>query len=413
MDPFTRPERETFLFRHDGTLSRREMLSWGAAAGIAVVTGCSRPAPRPAGAVTAATAYFPGKVPMRLVNDRPPNLETPWEYFRHDFTPNDAFYVRWHLQFIPTSIDLRTWRLRVGGHVRRPLELRLDELQKMKQVTVAAVNQCSGNSRSLAEPRVPGAQWGNGAMGNARWTGVPLRDLLDQTGVRDGAVEVSFVGLDRGGYPKVPDFVKSLAVEKAMDANVLVALEINGQPLPMLNGFPARLIVPGWYGTYWVKALSEITVLPHHFDGFWMSKAYRIPVTAGGTEQPTHLATKTVPINRMNVRSFFVEPMPNARLSAGRACSVSGIAFDGGDGIRQVEVSPDAGATWHEAVLGPDWGRFAFRRWSWSWRPERSGRYRLCVRATSNSGETQPSQAGWNRSGYMRNVVEELPVEVG
>jgi DMSO/TMAO reductase YedYZ molybdopterin-dependent catalytic subunit len=351
---------------------------------------------------------FPQKAPLIVLNDRAPCLETPWRYFREDFTPNEAFFVRWHLQAIPTRVDVRTWRLRLGGHVERPLELSLDELRGMGAHPIAAVNQCSGNSRSLFVPRVPGGQWGNGAMGNARWTGVPLRDLLARAGVRVGAVQVSFDGLDEGGLPSVPDFIKALDVEKARDPDVLVAYEMNGAPLPMLNGFPVRLIVPGWYATYWVKALTTVTVLDRAFQGFWMAPGYRIPNNPRAQESPQALAAQTVPITRMNIRSFFVRPEPGEQIPAGRSYPLEGIAFDGGDGIRAVDVSTDGGATWQAARLGPNHGRFSFRRWRADWTPPGRGGYRLRVRARSNGGEEQPTEANWNRSGYMRNVIEEV-----
>lgn len=359
-----------------------------------------------------APIRFPGKRAMRVINDRPPCLETPWSAFRQDITPNEAFYVRWHLQFTPTTVDLRTWRLKVAGHVDRPQEWSMDDLRRMKPVTIVAVNQCSGNSRGLSDPPVPGAQWGNGAMGNARWTGVSLKDLLHQAGVKAGAVDVSFAALDRAGYSSVPDFTKSLPVDKAFGPDVLIAFEMNGEPLPMLNGFPARLVVCGWYATYWVKALTEITVLPHRFDGFWMSKAYRIPTTVNALESPTALAADTVPINRMNVRSFFVRPEPETSVRVNDPCPVEGIAFDGGAGIQRVEVSTDGGMTWHDADLGPDLGGYSFRRWRHVWHPRATGACRLQVRATSRAGETQPAAAGWNRAGYMRNVIEELAIKV-
>ena len=396
-------------------LDRREWLRWAAAAGLGgmLPLGCTRPPPEAAQGDADAPLRFPGKVPMRALNDSPPCLETPWRYYRYDLTPNDAFYVRWHLQFIPTTVDLRTWRLKVGGHVERPLELSMDDLRRMPACSVVAVNQCSGNSRGLFDPHMPGAQWGNGAMGNARWTGVPLCDLLRRAGLKGGAVDVSFGGLDRGGFASVPDFVKSLEVRRALDPDVLVAYEMNGEPLPMLNGFPARLVVPGWYATYWVKALTDIAVLSQSFDGYWMSKAYRIPAP-GSTDAPGRLAERTVPINRMNVRSFFVTPPPETRLVRGQSHQLEGIAFDGGDGIRQAEVSSDGGSTWQEAELGQDLGRFSFRRWRLSWRPSAAGPHRLLVRATNGAGQTQPlpAEAGWNRSGYMRNVTEELSLDV-
>jgi DMSO/TMAO reductase YedYZ molybdopterin-dependent catalytic subunit len=397
-------------------LDRRHWLRWSVLAGaVAVVpSGCGR---RPAASSEATPAdapmRFPGKVPMRVINDRPPCLETPWEYYRHDLTPNEAFYVRWHLQVIPTRVDVRTWRLRIGGNVERPLELSLDELRRLEPVSVVAVNQCSGNSRGLFKPPIPGAQWFNGGMGNARWTGVRLRDLLARAGLKAGAVEIAFAGMDRGGPPGVPDFVKSLKVDEARRPEILLAYEMNGEPLPLLNGFPLRLVVPGWYATYWLKALESITALSKPFDGFWMAKAYRIPTTPNAIEKPDALAKDTVPIHRMNVRSFFTSPAVDTRLKPGQTCELDGIAFDGGSGIRRVEVSTDAGRSWQSAALGKDLGPYSFRRWRLSWQPEAPGEHRLLVRATSNSGETQPHEAGWNRAGYMRNVIEALNVTVG
>ena len=399
---------------HLTEFDRRQWLRWAAAGlGAALPFGCSRRTePAPAGADAAAALRFPGKVPMRTLNDTPPCLETPWRFYRQDLTPAEAFYVRWHLQFIPTCVDLRTWRLKLGGHVERPLELSLDDLRRMPAGSVVAVNQCSGNSRGMFEPHMPGAQWGNGAMGNARWTGVPLRDLLRRAGVKSGAVDVSFAGLDRSGFRTVPDFVKSLAVDRALDPEILVAYEMNGEALPLLNGFPVRLVVPGWYATYWVKALTDVTVLAERFDGYWMSKAYRIPTTPNAVETPWHLAEQTVPISRMNVRSFVVAPGPGSRLRVGRECRLEGIAFDGGSGIGRVEVSLDGGGGWREVELAEDLGRFSFRRWHLSWRPQTTGEHRMLVRAVSRAGETQPAAAGWNRSGYMRNVVEEVSLGV-
>ncbi len=392
-------------------LDRRAWLRWAGAAGLAglLPAGCARP-PQGPPPDSAGLMRFPQKVALRVLNDRAPCLETPPQYFRHDLTPNEAFYVRWHLEAIPTRVDLRTWRLRVGGHVERPLELSMDDLRRMEAVSVVAVNQCSGNSRSFFEPRVPGGQWRNGAMGNARWTGVRLRDLLRRAGLRAGAVQVSFDGLDEGPLPSVPDFIKALDVDHAQQPEVLVSYEMNGSPLPMLNGFPARLVVPGWYATYWVKALAEITVLDHRFPGYWMDTAYRIPATPGANETPQAQAAQTVPINRMNVRSFFVRPAPGARVPAGQTCDLEGIAFDGGHGIRQVEFSADGGNRWSAARLGQDLGRFSFRRWLAEWTPPARGEYRLQVRAVNSAGEGQPAQANWNRGGYMRNVIEEVQV---
>lgn len=397
------------------SLSRRQWLRWAAVLGGSglLSPGCARSIVE-APAETDPYLRFPGKVAMRVVNDRAPCLETPWRYYREDLTPNEAFYVRWHLEMIPTTVDVRTWRLRLAGHLEKPTEYSLDELRRMKSISVVAVNQCSGNSRSRFEPHMPGAQWGDGAMGNARWTGVPLRDLLQRAGVKAQAKQVSFDGLDEGPLPSVPDFIKALDVQHALDASadVLVAYKMNGEELPLLNGFPVRLVVPGWYATYWVKALTTISVLPTAFGGFWMDKAYKIPANRNASEAPKELATKTVPINRMNVRSFIVRPEPEERIATGRPYPLEGIAFDGGRGIQRVEYSTDGGTTWTAAQLGQDLGNYSFRRWRGEWTPAGPGSYRLQVRAENRAGDRQSATALWNRGGYMRNVIEEVRVTV-
>jgi sulfite dehydrogenase len=357
-------------------------------------------------------ARFPEKADLILLTDRPPNLEMPAKYFREDLTPNDAFFVRWHLGNIPTSVDPATFRLGVAGHVDEALSLSLADLRKnFEAASVVAVCQCSGNSRALYEPRVAGGQWQNGAVGNARWTGVRLGDLLKKAKLKAGAVDVSVRGLDRAPMPTTPDFVKSLAIDKANEADVIVAYEMNGKELPMLNGYPLRLVVPGWYATYWVKALSEINVLPQKFKGFWMEKAYRVPNNPDCQESPKELAKETVPITRMTVRALFAAPEAGERVAADKAYEVQGVAMDGGKGIAKVEVSADAGATWAEAKLDPEIGKYSWRRWRYSWTPATVGRHVLKVRATNAAGEGQ-TLSQWNRSGYARNVVESVEVTV-
>jgi DMSO/TMAO reductase YedYZ molybdopterin-dependent catalytic subunit len=355
---------------------------------------------------------FPEKTEMILLTDRPPQLETPLHYFRQDLTPNEAFFVRWHLEGIPASVDLRTFRLNVSGHVRTPLQLSVYDLRsQFEPVSIIAVNQCSGNSRSFFEPRIPGGQWKNGAVGNAKWTGVPVRSILDRAQVDSGAVDVSFSGLDAPPLPSVAAFAKALSIDHARDGEVMIAYAMNDQPLPMVNGFPLRLVVPGWYGTYWVKALSNITVLPQAFSNFWTDKAYRIPNAPNGTESPKHLATDTVPINRFNVRSIFVRPEPNEIWRPGRPNEIQGVAFDSGHGITRVDVSTDGGATWKQARLDAEIGKYSWRRWRANWTPERRGQYRLMARAANAIGETQSTEQ-WNRSGFMWNVIERVDLKV-
>src|ERR1051325_11511039 len=213
---------------------------------------------------------FPQKRPLILLTMRPPQLETPFSVFNEGiFTPNDAFFVRYHLAQVPTSIDTDQFRLEIKGSVNTTLKLSLAELKtKFEPVEMVAVNQCSGNGRGLSGPRVGGGQMGNGAMGCARWKGIRLKDVLGRAGVAAGAKQVSFNGLDTPVGEKTADFVKALDLDHALDGEVMLAYEMNGEDLPMLNGFPLRLVVPGYYGTYWVKHVNEITVLDQPFTGF-------------------------------------------------------------------------------------------------------------------------------------------------
>jgi DMSO/TMAO reductase YedYZ molybdopterin-dependent catalytic subunit len=355
---------------------------------------------------------YPQKTDLILLTDRPPQLETPLRYFNTDLTPNDAFFVRWHLSGIPTSIDTRTFRLEVTGNVKKPLSLSLHDLQtKFPSTSVVALCQCAGNARSLFEPRVPGGQWGFGAMSNARWKGVRLKDVLDAAGVKDGSVQVGLRGLDVAPLPQMPRFEKSLPIDRARDGDVLIAYEMNGSSLPILNGFPLRLVVPGWFATYWVKSLSAISVLEQPLKTFWMDTAYRIPDNPGAEENPKQLAARTVPITRMPIHSIFVKPAPGEQVRSGQSYTLEGVANDGGSGIRKVEASSDGGKTWSNATLGDDLGKYSWRRWRAQWTPSEKGQYRLLVRATAGDGQQQVDSQ-WNRSGYQRDVIEHIDVAV-
>jgi DMSO/TMAO reductase YedYZ molybdopterin-dependent catalytic subunit len=348
-----------------------------------------------------------------LHTERPPQLETPLRHFQCDLTPNHAFFVRWHLAEVPSTIDLRTFRLEVGGHVNKPVSLSMDDLRsKFEPVSLVAVAQCAGNSRSFFEPKIPGAPLGHGAMGNARWTGVRLKDVLDAAGVRPGALQAGFCELDDSVDPEAPRFEKSLAIEHARDGEVMIAYEMNGEPLPMISGFPLRLVVPGWYATYWVKALSSITVLEQPLETLWMDQEYRIPDNPTAVEDPRQLAAATVPVSVMPVHSIFVQPQRGEQLSRGERYELAGVATDGGRGIRSVEVSTDGGKTWGAATLEPDLGKYSWRRWKADWTPTAKGQYRLMVRAVNHGGETQAKEQSWNRGGYHRNVIEHLDIAV-
>ncbi|HEY2084264.1 MAG TPA: molybdopterin-dependent oxidoreductase [Verrucomicrobiae bacterium] len=357
-------------------------------------------------------AKFPQKRPLILQTSRPPQLETPFSVFNESIlTPNDAFFVRYHLSQIPTSIDPDAFRLNIKGDVKSPLSLSLTDLKtKFEATELVAVNQCSGNSRGFSQPRVAGGQSGNGAMGNARWKGVKLKDVLEKAGVGSSVKQVTFQGLDRPPLEKTPVFVKALDIDHALDGEVMVAYEMNGADLPMLNGYPLRLIVPGYYGTYWVKHVTDVTLVDDVLANFWMSTAYRIPDNGCACVEPGAPAGKTKPIERFNVRSFITSLADGAKISAGKEISVRGIAFDGGYGITSVRFSTDGGKTWREAALGENLGKYSFREWTCRFTPRKAGDYVLQVCATNRIGQSQPSSPLWNPAGYMRNVIESVRV---
>lgn len=355
---------------------------------------------------------YPGKRPMIRLTTRPPQLETPFSVFNEGIlTPNDAFFVRYHLSGIPTSIDPDAFRLNVQGKVAKETEFSLADLKtQFEPVELVAVNQCSGNSRGFFVPRVPGGQSGNGAMGNARWKGVRLSDVLKKCGVAEGARQATFRGLDRAMMPTTPDFVKALEIEHAMDGEVMLAYQMNGEDLPWLNGYPLRLVVPGRYGTYWVKHLNVINVVDREFGGYWMNPAYRIPDNTCACVEPGTTPAKTVPIQRFNVRSFITSLADGAQIKSGQTVTVRGIAFDGGYGIQQVLFSEDGGKSWGEATLGEDLGKYSFREWTIPFTAQKAGGYELKVKATNRIGQSQPMEPLWNPTGYMRNVVESVRV---
>lgn len=358
---------------------------------------------------------YPEKRPLILVHSRPPHLETPFAVFDDGpITPNDAFFVRYHLAGIPTAIDPSSYRLTVGGKVKTRLSLSLTDLRSMRgQVEVVAVNECSGNSRGHSSPRVFGAQLGNGAMGNARWTGVSLRAVLEQAGVDASARQVTFNGLDKPVMASTPDFRKALDIEHALSAEPMLAWGMNGEELPFLNGYPLKLVVPGYFGTYWVKQLAEIEVIDHEFaghDAYFMTRGYRVPDNACACVAPGTAAEKTRPISTLPVRSFITNVTAGATLPLDRALELKGIAFDGGSGIRSVDVSSDSGKTWRATTLGEDLGRFSFREWRTELTFAETGTAVLMARATGNDGKVQPLTADWNPGGYQRNVVERTPV---
>jgi DMSO/TMAO reductase YedYZ molybdopterin-dependent catalytic subunit len=403
-------------------MNRRDFLGSSAAAGAALVGGLGRStiaaaqpaAPKLSPGVPAGIGSYakmgtlPGKEPLIMLADRPPNFESPLEYFRTPITPNDRFFVRYHLADIP-EVDVKTYKITVGGDgANGTAELTLDDLKKLPTVEVVAVNQCSGNRRGLSSPHVAGVEWGYGAMGCARWKGARLKDVLEKAGLKKEAIEISFDGADGPVVDKTPDFIKSIPAWKAVDESTIIAYEMNGAPLPHLHGFPARLIVPGWTGTYWMKHVVKINALTKPLGGFWMNPAYRIPlgkfpIVARFVSQESAVNT---PITEIVVNSLITSHRDGDKVKAGKV-TVSGMAWDGGYGIRAVAVSTDGGKTWAGAKLGQDLGQYAFRPWSFDLMAK-TGKNAVMVNATNKIGQSQTSELIFNPAGYHNNVIQNI-----
>ncbi len=363
----------------------------------------------PAGVVeTAVMEALPGKKPLIRLAYRPPNYEAPLDYLRTPITPNDEFFVRYHLSDIP-EVNTANYKITVGGEgANGQAELTLDDLKTLPAQEIVAVNQCSGNRRGLSMPHVAGVEWGYGAMGCARWKGARLKDVLDKVGLKPEAIEIAFGGADGPAFDKTPDFVKSLPVWKAIDDSTLIAYEMNGAPLPHFNGYPARLIVPGWTGTYWMKHLNSITALTKPLNVFWMNPAYRIPVgmfpvVARFISQEN---ATTTPITEIVINSLITSHSDGDNVQAG-SVTVSGLAWDGGYGITRVDASTDGGKTWSSASLGEDLGRFAFRPWTFKL-DAKPGKNTVMVNATNKIGQTQASALLFNGAGYHNNVMQNI-----
>jgi DMSO/TMAO reductase YedYZ molybdopterin-dependent catalytic subunit len=368
----------------------------------------------PAGAIeTGDLEALPGKLPLIKRSWRPPNYETPLQYFADDITPNRAFFVRYHLSNIP-EVAAASWQLSIGGEsAATPLTIALDALKReYAAAEVTAVCQCSGSRRGLFDPHVAGVEWGAGAIGNARWKGARLKDVLAKAGVKSDALEVVFDGADGAVIPATPDFQKSIPIWKALDENTLIAWEMNGEALPHWNGFPARIVVPGWTATYWMKHVTSIRVVPKPFDGFWVKSAYRIPrakfpIVERFNSQETDANT---PITEMVVNSLITNLATGQKVAAGRPLEIRGIAWDGGYGIAGVDVSTDGGRTWQAATLGTDRGRFSFRSFSAAPTVER-GTHVVMARANNRAGATQTAEVIANPAGYHHNAMQRIAVE--
>jgi DMSO/TMAO reductase YedYZ molybdopterin-dependent catalytic subunit len=405
-------------------LSRRKLMIGGAGAAFGLGAGrllAEEASPALASGLptglrdVALLESLPGKAPLIKLTYRPPNYETPLAYFEQPITPNEAFFVRYHLADIPRTIDPDAWRLAIGGEgAEKPYEVALADLKSMPAFEITAVLQCSGARRGLFEPHVPGVQWGYGAMGAAKWKGARLKDLLAKAGLKKETVEIVLDGADGPVLDKTPKFIKSIPLWKAMDDNVLIAYEMNGAPLPHFNGFPARLIVPGWTGTYWMKHVVSLSATTKPFANFWMASAYRIPT--GKFSFAQHFMSQenetNTPITEMMVNSLATQPADGAKVALGRPVEVRGLAWDAGYGVNAVEVSTDGGQTFSTARLGEDLGRFAFRPFSYSFTPTAPGRLTILINARNRVGQTQTNELIANPGGYHHNLMPRVAIEV-
>jgi sulfite oxidase len=385
-------------------LSRRDFLKTGAAALLAM------PAAHPVltWAAEQGELVVPGKEGIIVRSLRFLDLEMPMEHLNSWITPVPRFFVRNHMHE-PSTLDATEWRLNIGGEVEKPFTLSLAEFQRLPSHSVINTLECAGNGRAFQQPKVPGVQWQRGAVGTARFSGPRLRDLLQRAGVKTTGKHVMFHGLD--DVPgKVPPFIRSIPIEKAMDEDTLVATQMNGVPLTKHHGFPARALVPGWIGAASCKWLAEIKVLDREFEGNFMNPAYRFPnqpIKPGEAVKPED----THPVTALGVKSVIAGPADGATIKAA-SFAIHGAAWAGEADITKVEVSTDSGSTWNPARLTTEHARYAWRLWSYAWKPAKAGDYVVMSRATDSQGRIQPATAAWNPSGYLYNAIDQVKVHV-
>jgi DMSO/TMAO reductase YedYZ molybdopterin-dependent catalytic subunit len=345
---------------------------------------------------------------MIVRSQRPSSWETPMDGLADWITPVDRFFVRSHHD--TPRVEAAAWKLTLGGLVEKPLSLTLAAIERLPAVESVAVLECAGNGRGLFEPALIGLQWEYGAVGNGRWKGVRLRDLLLRAGVKPGTKEVVFNGADQP-VGTMPKFVRSLPLERALHPGTLLAYQLNGLPLPAEHGFPLRLVVPGWAGDAWMKWVTGIELIDREYDGFFMTTAYRHPgrlVPPGAAVDPKDMK----PVTSLVVKSIITSPVEGASLPAGDF-EIRGAAWSGGAEITRVEVSLDGGRTWRLARLGTERAPYAWRRFSAPIANPRPGYYHLCARAFDSAGASQPITPEWNPSGYLHNSIHQVGVAVG
>jgi sulfite oxidase len=348
-----------------------------------------------------------GKEKLIVRSIRPEDLETPVSLLNTWITPNDLFYVRHHMY--AAKVDVNEWKLTVGGEVQNPITLTLDELKREPKHAVTVTLECAGNGRAFFDPPVAGIQWEKGAVGTARFAGARLADVLKRAGVKPTGQYVAMNGADKP-IGKMPDFVRNVPIKKALDADTILAYEMNGDALPILHGFPLRAVVSGWEGAYSVKWLTDIQVLEKEYDGFFVKTAYRFPnrpVAPGEAVAPQDM----IPLTGLVVKSFINSPLDGATLTPGKI-RLSGFAWAGESNILKVDVSMDNGSSWFPAKLGKERQRYAWQSFEYEFDISRPGSYLLMSRATDDKGNVQPIAPQWNPSGYLWNVIDKVRINV-
>jgi len=308
--------------------------------------------------------------------------------------PSAHFYVRNH--FAVPNLDAAAWRLRVGGLVKRPLALGLEDLVNLPSRIETVTLECAGNGRAFLMPSVGGEQWGLGAVSTAEWTGTPLAGILDRAGVATGAREVVFKGADEEEGRR---FERSLTIEDLRSSDVMLAYAMNGELLAPHHGYPLRVIVPGWYGVASVKWLTEIDVIGHSFSGCFQTEKYVYEFERDGR-------VAKEPVRHQRVRALITQPGPDQIIDVG-ALAIRGFAWSGAAPIAKVEVSLN-GHAWEKARLVGEASRHSWRRWELTTRVDRPGRITARARATDQSGRTQPEEQVWNRQGYGNNAIQDV-----
>lgn len=347
---------------------------------------------------------------MLVRSVRPEDLEMPPSGFSDYITPIDHFFVRTHVY--EPRVSLNEWRLTVDGEVATALKMTMEDLKRLPPVELVSVVECAGNGRGFYEPSMPGLQWANGGVGNGRWRGVRLADVLRRAGVKESASEILFNGAD-GPIGTMPDFQRSIPIRKALDAQTLLAYEMNGEVLPAKHGFPLRVVVPGWAGNSWIKWLTSISVLDKEHDGFWMKRAYLHPgrpVERGTAVPPEQMQ----PVTSLRVKSVIAGPLDGSQVIKGTPVTIRGVAWSGDAGpVTAVDISVDGGRRWRPATLQRDQRtQFGWRQWEHTWTPSREAYHTILARARDAAGNTQPFDQEWNPSGYGWNVIPRAGVTV-